>query len=668
MPDYRAMVRREIFRARGELTDEELFTGRPFLDFLQRALDAATVQAGRPVRLSFLSPDSSAAALTDGFDVRINPCCSLVRGAEDRVSRYLAVLGLVMHETGHVLFTDFPVQKRHLRALAGGRWYPYPPDGEEAGILMKRVREDGGFGSLFRTFAASVRNIAEDVYVEDRLQRCFSGLFMEGLRLTAQLLLEQHPDGGSLFAKGEDAATVLVSELLLLARSGRWSLSPSAEIPDAGPVLEALERSAPFLSSLKHKRDSLRRCALVNDILVQCAPVLLRVGKHPKKAARAAGHIEKLTGPCPSGDQSPVEMEDRELPASSGSRPLAELDTSRIEEAAAVEKAERAVEEVSKRELEKEARELFTAGGGPSRGPRETADTERDAALRYGGACQLPPSAVRIHRDRDAGPALVSKYGELLESVRPLVRRTCSLLSAALSDRRPEGRVNGLARGRRIAARSACRQDGLIFGEDILPDGEPDLAVCVLVDESGSMTADGRSVCAARAAVLLDAVFRSVLAPGSHAVIGHTADTGPSGKSLDLNVYVDFDSVGDRDRFRIAGIGARDQNRDAMALQYCCERLLRRPQGRKLLIVLSDGVPLAVDYGGPLADRDLSEKAKYYRRRGVEIFAAAIGDSSSNRKVAAIYGEDRTIDCSDLSALPARLAVLAKNSLFRSVT
>ena len=134
-------------------------------------------------------------------------------------------------------------------------------------------------------------------------------------------------------------------------------------------------------------------------------------------------------------------------------------------------------------------------------------------------------------------------------------------------------------------------------------------------------------------------------------------------RSLDLFPYVDFDKVGREDRCRLSRVSARDQNRDSDAVRYCCEKLLRRPERRKLLIVVTDGAPLAIDYGGPAAEEELRTTAGLYRKRGIRIFAFSIGDRHVSETVSSIYGKDWTADCSDPSTLAPRLAGLFRRLL-----
>ena len=57
--------------------------------------------------------------------------------------------------------------------------------------------------------------------------------------------------------------------------------------------------------------------------------------------------------------------------------------------------------------------------------------------------------------------------------------------------------------GRRLDAHALCRNDGKVFYKNRLPNEIPELAVGLLLDESGSMCSADRSTYARAAAIIL---------------------------------------------------------------------------------------------------------------------------------------------------------------------
>ena len=109
------------------------------------------------------------------------------------------------------------------------------------------------------------------------------------------------------------------------------------------------------------------------------------------------------------------------------------------------------------------------------------------------------------------------------------------------------------------------------------------------------------------------------------------------------------------DCYRLMDLSARADNRDGAALRFVAECLLRRPEEIKLLILISDGQPCARGYYGTAAEADLRGIKRDITRRGVTLFAAAIGDDKE--AIERIYGEG-FLDISNLNDLPVLLTRL----------
>lgn len=134
-------------------------------------------------------------------------------------------------------------------------------------------------------------------------------------------------------------------------------------------------------------------------------------------------------------------------------------------------------------------------------------------------------------------------------------------------------------------------------------------AVCILVDNSGSMSHHNETV-----AVLIDTLAKSLEQAGiGSEILGFTTGDWNGGRSLQqwqkagkpesvgrLNslqhtIYKDSETPWRRARRAIAGLLRTDLFRESIdgeALQWASARLALRPEKRKILLVISDGSPL----------------------------------------------------------------------------
>lgn len=118
------------------------------------------------------------------------------------------------------------------------------------------------------------------------------------------------------------------------------------------------------------------------------------------------------------------------------------------------------------------------------------------------------------------------------------------------------------------------------------------VAVCVLIDESGSMCGD-RIRAARDTAVLINEAIGQV--PNVELFIyGHSGDRKRR-RSTEMFVYRE---KGYTPKFALGSVEARCQNRDGVAILETAKRVRKQTKNPVLFFILSDGAPAAGDYGG----------------------------------------------------------------------
>jgi len=286
----------------------------------------------------------------------------------------------------------------------------------------------------------------------------------------------------------------------------------------------------------------------------------------------------------------------------------------------------------------------------------EQLETERTAelndlanAISYGDIHEGVDKVV--HRIAAVEDEMKEQYGEIsgpLLHISKLLQRS---VSQQLRDKRKGGKQTGLLMGRRLDAHALPRNDGRVFYKNSLPIEAPELAVGLLVDESGSMSYNDRATYARATAIILYDFCRSLGIPIM--VYGHSTN----GHAVDLYSYAEFDDIDGADRYRMMDISARSSNRDGAALRFVADRLSKRPEEVKILILVSDGQPADYGYSGSAAEEDLRGIKQEYTRKGILFVAAAIGNDKEN--IERIY-EDSFLDITDLNKLPFALTNVVK--------
>ena len=257
---------------------------------------------------------------------------------------------------------------------------------------------------------------------------------------------------------------------------------------------------------------------------------------------------------------------------------------------------------------------------------------------------------MTVHRMTQVEDDLKEQYQEIAGDLLHISKQLQKSVLQQMRDSRRGGKQTGLLMGRRLDIHALSRNDGRVFYKNALPNEIPALCVGLLLDESGSMCSCDRATYARATAIILYDFCHALGIPVM--VYGHSTGAG-----VDLYSYAEFDAIDQDDRYRLMDISARDSNRDGATLRYVAERLTRRTEDVKLLMLVSDGQPADTGYYGTAAEEDLRGVKQEYQRKGVLFVAAAIGNDKEN--IERIYG-DSFLDISDLNKLPVKLAGIIK--------
>ena len=177
------------------------------------------------------------------------------------------------------------------------------------------------------------------------------------------------------------------------------------------------------------------------------------------------------------------------------------------------------------------------------------------------------------------------------------------------------------------------------------------IAVCVLIDESGSM--GGRRIQAARdTAVLINEAIGQV--PNVELFIyGHSGDEKRR-RSTELFVYRE---KGYAPRFALGSVKARYQNRDGVAIYETAKRVRKQTKNPVLFFILSDGAPCAGDYGGDSAMRHVKDCVHKTERLGFQVIQVCINHSYDPGKMFKNY-----VIMEDMSKLAVELGKAIKRT------
>ena len=590
-------------------------------------------------------------AYTNNQHIYINAGHPIVSRYTKRNERYLYVLGLFVHELGHVLYTDFPAWALFVQSVLKGQWRPDLSSCSSERV-QQSVAEIQAFldkGPPYRQVIAAVLkhllNILEDAYIELCLLKKFPGVFGSALMYMRNDDLTQSHTLTEQQNAGLSPWTIAVNLLLYYARFGKL---PLGNEPASHPCVQAL---SPCLETVQNSIVGTfsDRIQAVVMLLVYLWPLA-----NPEKDwARFFSDCQSKQTPsvrtsglfteAPIGDTRPAEQGILILEDLCRDRKMTGTGRIQYDDAYLPHKNNAALNDI----LDQVAIEQL--------------EKQRAAALNTSvqkmdlGALHNHVD-ITIHRASVITQDMREKYKKIAAPLLPLSNRLQQELSRELHKRKYPQTMPGYALGKRIDTKRLYRPDQKIFTKNVPAKKGFDMAVAVLLDESGSMGSKDRYKYAQAAAIILQDFCYRLHIPMM--VYGHST----SGDLVDLYSYVEYDVFADLDRYRLADIQARRSNRDGAALRYVSRRLLERPERNKIIILVSDGNPAHTNYWGEAAEEDLRAFRSEFVSCGGLLIAAAIGDDKD--AIHRIYGQS-FMDITDLSSFPLRLTQYLKRHIRR---
>lgn len=711
-------VKQLIQQRKGEFTDQEFFTSRLLALHFEDVAAAQTKRYGasRRVRVRLLwQPDNTHLAYTDNLYITINAGNPAITEFPTREERYQMVLGLFAHELGHCLYTDFLAQQTYRNNLSACRWYPEKPkltrvqDAKNEGEFWEYAQEDPQNLALLGRVAHEVCNVLEDAAMENRVLEQFPGTLGQALDFVRAWQWREMPTVTQLKEREAQGTPMFYCLLQLFLSYGKFGELKYGEEPLNEEHIQTVFELLPLLDDDLRATSGKARWNTVNCILIRCWEHVreyleaLKRRYEEKKASDGTGSVfsqlEKelstLVGGSTRGEgaTAPVseESEEPSLPQPEKREKTRVLALSTEGESLGVGaggstgKQEISPEETGRMPLVETDQVSEPLGGGievnrdylPELSNTVEAEMERllDTMAEKSVCQELEQDrlrelnqeaqsisygdihkgvAIRVNRMTEVPPEMVTQYNAIAGPLLAISKQLQKSLLRQLRDQQRGGKQTGLLIGRRLDAHALFRSDGKVFTKNALPSQPPEMAVALLLDESGSMASCDRATYARASAIILYDFCQALHVPVM--VYGHT--TGKD--SVELYSYSEFDAIDREDQYRLVDISARGSNRDGAALRFVAERLSHRPEELKLLILVSDGQPADTGYYGTAAEEDLRGIQQEYRRKGILFVAAAIGDDKEN--IERIYG-DSFLDITDLNQLPVKLTQVVKRFL-----
>lgn len=692
--DVRSAILRRGKEIAANMKDKEIFLSDAFRKYATK-LAEFILRKHRLYSLEIEYDDRKEApvAYTDGKKIHWNVGNRIAAAPRLLERRFKANLGILFHETAHKLFIDFDFSNRtldkiHMYGTLTGTFPPDAPYDDYLAELQKALSYEC-YRSAISSIFANISNILDDGHDEASMQRCFPGFIAECIRVAGESQMETAPPLDKLISSGADAYSIYCSLLLQYAKFSTYKYGSDTTDPFVEAYLTQMQEVEGIVEAAVSEDDYKKRWNYVNTLILFLWPHLRKhfpdnppvqsggsgnaSDSSSSGSSSASGGGQNGNSPSQGGQGSlPPQPQGNATPANQGQNAMSEQLQQKLEA------------------LANAAQEAMGAAPAPVNGtgkaisPTEVQVTAPTSD--QGGLAEVlkeittKPAIESVQKELDRAqmemirntnipivhhgidvcfnrhmPKNQYAYDSIAKETDPIARKLAREIMQVFDELNQEYWQKGLTFGRRIDATRSYRDDCRFFEKKKLPNDYPDMAVCVLMDESGSMGSGGKVYYAQRTAILMEQFASRIGVPIM--IAGHRA----SGQSCTVEIFTDYNTTDQKqDRYTLGSIGSGKCNRDGLALRLCCEMLAKRPEEQKLLISISDGAPNAWCYQGEAAKEDIKKVCSEYRRKGLTIYGAAIDEDKN--VIQEIYGSG-FLSIQDLESLPKKMVRLMRQTM-----
>lgn len=597
-------------------------------------------------------------------------------------SREVSYEGLLAHEDGHILYSDFDALGAMAEAVQDFRIYPLTEEdvSDSKKTAYQEIKEafihkDCIISSIFAEILISVNNVVEDAWIESKMAARYGGKVKQGIALNSMRMLEQKPSVLQMIEKKYDKQDIMFSLILQYARSGAYNNWEQVE----NEYTDKMQELKIVIDKAIIEQDTIQREKYVWLITLGIWEYIKSAGEkiHKKSAKDSTAEaslkrkLKKLSGFSDSrhhrynGKPSDTHKDSaKEKQEQNGFRKKLSDEIQKItmeksgdfkpegceavflnafsEETNLLKPQDTDISENLEELLRQLAKETVISQTERRLTKQLKAELQEEFAT---GLHDVPRVLKRIEK-------ISEFYKEDYRKLAPSVKKYSGMLQKEMADilqEQDEYTDDGLLLGRCLS-KNLLRKDGRIFAKKNSPNDGLNIVVGFVLDMSGSTSRQGRLAAGKMAALVLYDFCHAMNIPIT--IYGHNVTN-----TVNLYSFAEFDSVDGNDRYRIMSAVPSGCNRDGLAYRYVGQKLLKRSEKNKLLILFTDGKPNDYAYSGNIAKMDLQSAKLQLQNRGVTTFAAAIGEDKD--VIEDIYG-DGFLNISDIKKLPIYLGRLVK--------
>ena len=627
----------------------------------------------------------------DSFIICVNGAGSFVNECESIDEKFEIVIGLIVHEIGHRLFTDFPTDGAHIYQMKQfGRFYPHDPENYlsvEGIALQQKLKDNEDFRKTFANVLDMIAGRLEDGYIEQEMTSFYPGLASSYLGFVNSVMWQRSPSLNDMDNLRCPKLKIVLTQWLMYAVFAKLKVGEKPLEEYDSSLTDYIWNGMDLIDECRVERDPRKRADIENQLAVLISPLIDKAiddeeEKNGKGQSSKNNNQNNQQGGSSSANQAVQQMLQQmanqlgmasDGPDMSGSNGQVGSNTSKsitdpsrpqnsglkqtmaggssmqggdkqggagespIDHSAAVRDLQNTLENAASQSVKADME----------------SEHKRDLQCEARQLCQGSGFTIpRIHRAEEVADTNKQVYNELAHRSVAIARRMAALLKKHLQEEENDEYMPWQYSGRKFVAKQYCRNELKGFAQKRLPTPHMNCRVYVLVDESGSVTQE-LSDAEMKTCIVLEQFCRDMNVPLT--VQGYTSSFQ---SMLDVFSYVEEKVVDGNDKYRLTGMKSRGGTPTVSAMHYAIRRLSKNDRKEpKLLFVITDGYA-EDDQDGALTESLIEDAEK----QNIRVIGCGIG--TDKERVAEEFGSDHYLGIDDLEKMPERLVEIVRRRLY----
>ena len=709
--------RKRVLEAKEDVSEKDILTSKGALDYITSLVGAVMKKFNDFVQIKlFWDCSGTTAYATGNHEINVNVNNDFISSQKTLVDKMVMLKGVVLHEVGHLLFTDFHLMKSEQEVfMKDGKLFPVPQNSAiwdaDASKMSSMVR-----AKWFEIWHG-IQNRVEDGFIEFLILNLVPG---DGqcLQKLRDYMISQSTSVKTMEAEGGKPLQILYNLILYYAKFHIADIDQDDEDKD---YIKVFRQCQPIIDNAVHEQRSFERNKLINEIFCFLYEFMKSDEQDQKKDqdeddsnSNDSGNNESNeNNESNSGNSSKDEDEKNDSDDS-------KQNSSENQNTEEHNDESQSNNQDSDSSSEQNGSETDDSNGNSNDGdtipsidvPKDTLDfgdkVDSSSVLNDNNfikenpessenKAEIPSAAdkmavekikegiaeenVKSQIEKELGaelqqeanetsysnenknleiqvsrefPSELSKkrYEQVEPEVKGEVKRLVREIKNKIKDRQEGGKLNGLYMGRQMDMHSLYRYDGRVLCKNNLPEDIPHMAISIIIDASGSMGNTEKKMSVVKTSLLVYEFCQKLHIPVC--VYSHNVNG-----CVCVYALADYASVDGNDKYRICDYDPLGCNRDGMAIDFASARLSKRPEETKICFIVSDGLPS--DYcSREEGIKDIYDTLEKYEKKGVKYISCGIGCDA--KEVQEIYnGKREYLDCSEPNKLPVLIVRSIKN-------